>query len=615
MQLSNRQKQVVIKLLTTDRPVTTKTLADQLNVSVRTVKNDLKAIQEWLAGFGHYYRSKPRVGIWLKASSAERAQLKQRLFTDQGGQRICTPRERVEQIVCLLTINAGFMTTQQIENKLNISKNTVVADLDKAERFLKQFQLTLERKNYYGYRIAGAELNIRSALEAILNRTLHAVEAPILASPDPLKDVRQIQFPMVPELQTVLTVVVNELEAQNYADHADFDLEDDLTMIVRMTIGAVRLSMNHPLSSYTPLNVRGPERRKLPYLLFTAVVQHYDFPSLQDEYNYLLRGVNPRFDDRNIAQLTERIIATVSQQLNYPFDQDSQLKVNLFSHLLTKLSNKYKFTNEYNPFVADLKRRNLPLFNAVQRTLKTVISANPAVVGDSFVAFVTLHFLVSLERHQTTKRARVVYVCSTGLGVTGLIKREIERNVANVEIAGFASITNVKQKILEVRPDLLISIFPLTRSTVPVIQVNPLPSSGDLERIRAAVAKILQVTPASLTPLRPAYSDDQSAAEQAHTLMLNGAVIYSALKAYLGDRIPQAYQEAFMIHVMMAVHRIYFHHSYDPQTLNLAGKFDRPVDVRKIEHIFADNQLVINRPEISALLQYTRVDELSHKGG
>ncbi|WP_158610667.1 BglG family transcription antiterminator [Lactiplantibacillus garii] len=614
MQLSNRQMALITKLLTLEQAVTTQTLAETVHVSVRTVKNDLRAIQDWLTDYGDYYRSKPRVGVWLAANAEEKAVLKRQLFTNQSGAQPCTSQERVEQIVLLLTINAGFMTTQQLENKIDISKNTVIADLDKVEHFLKPFQLSLERKNYYGYRIAGTELNIRSVLEAVLSRTLHTFEAPILTSADPLKDVRQIQFQTVPELQTVLGVVITELENQHYAEHADFDLEDVLTMVVRMTIGVVRLSMNHPISSYTPLSVTAEEQQKLPYLLFDQVVRHYDFPALADEYAYLLRGVNPRFDDQNIAGLTNQVIQMVSRQLDYPFDTDSQLKVNLFSHLLTKLSNKYKFTNEYNPFVTDLKQRNLPLFEAVQTALRDRISANPAVVSESFIAFVTLHFMVSLESHQTTQYARVLYVCSTGLGVTGLIKREIERHVSNIEIAGFASVTTVEHQVAALKPDLLISIFPITETALPVVQVNPLPSSGDVERIRAAVAKVLKVSATSLTPLRLAPAKATSE-DQVHTLMLNGAVIYSTLRQYFGRRIPAGYQEAFMIHVMMAVQRIYFHHSYDPATVRGLKAQDTVEDVQTIKRVFLDNQLTINAPEISALLQYTRVQELSQKGG
>lgn len=613
MQLSNRQIQLVTTLLTQEAAITTKQLATELNVSIRTVKNDLKVIQEWLAIFGDFYRSKPRIGIWLAVSPGDRQRLKAQIFTTGDQQHICTPTERVEQIILLLAVSDGFITTQQIENKVGISKNTVIADLDKVETQLQRFQLQLERKNYYGYRIRGSELNVRSALEALFNRMFSVIQAPALTVANPIADVRKVRFTAVPEVKTVLNKVLDELELCQYQTYSDFNFDDVMTMVTRMTICAVRLSMNHPINSYQPLSASPADQATLPYQLFLRVIQHYEFTLLKDEYDYLLRGVNPRLDDQNIAHLTHLIIEAVSRETGQPFFNDSQLQVNLFSHLLTKLSNKYKFTNEFNPFVSDLKRRNQSLFTAVEKALKTAVSANPAVINESFVAFVTLHFLVSLESKHVARNARIIYVCSTGLGVTSLIKKEIERNITNVEIAGFASITNVGEKIKQLRPDLIVSIFPITDSTIPVIQVNPLPSPADIKQIKAAVADRLDVSPEQLTQVPLQHHHDDNVEEITHTLLLNGSVIYHDLKTYLGERINATYREAFMIHVMMAVHRIYFHHSYDAQRVSLAEANEAAADVRAIKQIFHRNQLTINAAEISAILQYTRMNEMTDK--
>ncbi|MFC6182080.1 BglG family transcription antiterminator [Lactiplantibacillus daowaiensis] len=614
MQLSNRQRQLALKLLALNSATTTQTLAQIFNVSVRTIKSDLKQVQTWLQPYGDYYQAKPHIGIWLTVTDAQRTQLKAALLASQATEPYSTPQERVSQIILLLAVSDGFITTQQIENKIDISKNTVIADLDRVESKLATFQLQLARKNYYGYRIQGSELNLRSILETLLNQIFDYYEAPGVVSSNIWDQLQQLKFPTAPELQTVLTVVLNALAACQDEPETTFDLNDRLTMLARLTIVAVRLSMHQPLNSYQPLAMKPVDQPTLPYQWFVKVMQHYDFPQLQDEYDYVLRGGNPRFDDQNIAQLTKTIIEAVSVQTGQAFDQDSQLQVNLFSHLLTKLSNKYKFTNEYNPFINDIKARHLALFDAVTQALKLNISANPAVVSDSFVAFVTLHFLVSLEGRQTTRKARIIYVCSTGLGVTSLIKKEIERHMTNVEIAGFASRLDVKDKLKAWQPDLVVSIFPLNVTKLPVIQVNPLPSPADLNRIQAAVAKVLHVKPARLTPTTVDPPLPVNAAGQSHELMLRGAIIYSQLASYLGSRVPTDYQGAFTIHVMLAVHRISFQQSYDSQMIRLAQQPETAADVRAIRQIFKTNHLTINAAEISAILQYTRINEFTEKG-
>lgn len=611
MQLSNRQIKIIARLLTIDSVITTKKLADQFNVSIRTIKNDLNVIQEWMTNYGDYYQSKPHAGIWVKGNIEDKEFLKHQLLCSINYDHVKTPQERVEQIILLLTVNSGFITTQQLENKLAISKNTVIADLDKVEQYLKEYQLYLERKNYYGYHIRGSELNIRSIMETILNRALSYYEIPVLMSKSWLKGIKSFHFKIVPEIQNALTTIIKQLERKEWK--GQFDINDVLTMVIRMLICIVRLSINQPINSYKPLMVSEEDENIFPYRLFSSVNKLYDFTLLKDEYEYLLRGVNPKFDNHNILKLTRQVIEQVSSQTKQDFYKDNQLQVNLFSHLLTRLNNKYKFANEYNPFVVDLKKRNPALFEAVKKALRENISSNPTVINDSFVAFVTLHFLVSLEERHVSKNAKIIYVCSTGIGVTSLIKKEIERNISNVEIAGFASINNVVEKIRVVQPDLVVSIFPITGTKVPVIQVNPLPSKNDLQKIQNQVAKILNVKPESLTQVTISHRENQTLEETTHTLLMKGTLIFEELQAYLKNRIPKKYREPFMMHVMMAVHRIYFHHSYDSQMVSLKGIKERSEDIKKIKQIFLQNQLEINMTEISAILQYTRMDKILDK--
>ena len=70
------------------------------------------------------------------------------------------------------------------------------------------------------------------------------------------------------------------------------------------------------------------------------------------------------------------------------------------------------------------------------------------LVNDSFCAYIALHFLAAQERQQQeAKVVRIVYVCSTGLGVTSLIEQKILEEVPNVELAGFASVLNATEEI------------------------------------------------------------------------------------------------------------------------------------------------------------------------
>lgn len=79
MSLSNRQRQIVLQLISAEGAVTAKQLAESVAVSVRTVKYDLTDIRDWLAAKDSVLKSAPRKGIWIEASEAARTALREKI--------------------------------------------------------------------------------------------------------------------------------------------------------------------------------------------------------------------------------------------------------------------------------------------------------------------------------------------------------------------------------------------------------------------------------------------------------------------------------------------------------------------------------------------------------
>lgn len=86
-----------------------------------------------------------------------------------------------------------------------------------------------------------------------------------------------------------------------------------------------------------------------------------------------------------------------------------------------------KFVNEYNPFKEDIKQKYPELFDAIKQAVRQEISEQNILINDSFVAY-CLTLLVSYEREEDLRSVRAVYICSTGLGVTSLIKQRSMKN-------------------------------------------------------------------------------------------------------------------------------------------------------------------------------------------
>lgn len=605
MQLTERQIKIVNSLLSSSEPLTTKDLSKKFKVSIRTIKYDLSGIKPWINAAQEVLISKRNKGFWLDADQNTRTELKKKLLNRDKFNYFPQPLERAKQIIILFGLTDGFMTTQQLENKLGVSKTTVLSDLNNTESELAKFNITLVRKNYYGYTISGPETNIRSALEEIVQHTINSYDLTTVMNLF-VNDELRPQLGIASELETIYQKLFHTIQTLNRSPNSQLDYNDILTIVIRLGISVARLSINQPINSYRELSIPKTDRMQVPYRLFDQTFSYYDFPLLQDEYTYIISGTNPNFKDKNIAKLTEKIMEFVSKSTGHPYQDDNQLRTNLFSHLMMKLNSEYKFTNEYNPFVDEIKQKYPRLFNAIFEVTKQEISDNPAVVNESFVAFIALHFLVSLEKYvENNRNVRIVYVCSTGLGVTNLIQQKIAAELTGVEIAGFASFINAKAEVARLRPDLVISIFPLKLSDVPIIEVHPLPSSEDISSIKKKITDLKLTSSELIAPskkLQPA-NESKKAEEISRDLMVKAFTIYEEVKKIVGKGINEKYQDAFMLHVLMSVHRIYYNQQYNQKVSN---KTDKKQLINKIRLAYARNNLAINDSELIAIIEYMK---------
>lgn len=88
-------------------------------------------------------------------------------------------------------------------------------------------------------------------------------------------------------------------------------------------------------------------------------------------------------------------------------------------------------------------------------------------------------------------------------------------------------------------------------------------------------------------------------------------MIYEELLKAFAKKLSQEYKEAFLLHVMLMVHRITFDSQYENEgNIIKETLLDQKELVGRIEEIFAKSDLMVNQAEITALLNYIEKEEL-----
>jgi mannitol operon transcriptional antiterminator len=164
--LTTRQRDILQLLLDAERPLAAADLAEAMHLTPRQVSYGLQGLKQWLAQRHLTLKVTPGVGVALDCSAAQNASLARELQTSTRVQLVLKPDQRQQLLALLLLDTAEPAILQQWEQRLDVSRTTVLADLDAIEGWFETHHLHLERRPNYGIAISGDEQWRRQALGA-----------------------------------------------------------------------------------------------------------------------------------------------------------------------------------------------------------------------------------------------------------------------------------------------------------------------------------------------------------------------------------------------------------------------------------------------------------------
>ena len=153
-----------------------KTILDLLNqkpyVSTDEIEKALSCSKRQVGKYISYLRSvENRHGFSLVTIKTQGYQLlihdqeKYRLFEEKLDSelpdRLFKKQHRLLLIMYLLLKDKNFITIEQISKVIDVSKNTIMTDLDDVRKTVKEFNIELVSKKHYGIKLEGNERDIR----------------------------------------------------------------------------------------------------------------------------------------------------------------------------------------------------------------------------------------------------------------------------------------------------------------------------------------------------------------------------------------------------------------------------------------------------------------------
>lgn len=495
MYLSQREKAILDILLGSQQlffPV--KTIAKELDVSVRTIQRELANLETSLEKFDLELERVLNRGIRIRGEEKDIDRLKfllQDLGTYQPGQE-----ERAIIIFYKLMTSSFPAKVNNLSRDLAVSNTTLTSDLDYLEGMLAAFPIKLIRRPGYGLELIGRERDKRLVFINLLMKKLEN---------SPLYSIEEDEFIFLNQNHPILNKLNSELilsllgPLREALKNLSFTLTDyaKLETLFYLGLSSERIGIDKCIKniSYEDDNMAGEwKTSKEIYAYISQNILEKEIG--QEEIGFFatyLRGARrlEQFDlnDKlDLNYLAIELTDFVSRQTAFQFQQDKRFMDGLISHLEPLFNRVRSGILVSNPLKEDIKRDYPAIFNALRGALEDKFPSLD--FSEDEISFLTIHFASALPTLRQREEISTLVVCTNGIAASRMLSKRLLDNFPDLDIVEESSIKGLSRLDLD-DFHLIISTVGIYGANFDYILVNPMLTEEDKARIEGAISNLL----------------------------------------------------------------------------------------------------------------------------
>ena len=486
-------------LLENKKPITTNQIASELQVSNKTVRNDLKKLQDFVEREGLRLNKKTGVGTSIEGPEENRAQLLQSINKDLHYIEPYSREGRQNYILKRLFMHSGSLTSQELADELYVCSATIHKDLKLIEEWIEPFNLKLVKKRNSGIEIVGGEEDYRKAISYLISEVKEVEELQELLYPEykgridyqslsQLKALYNIDYK---KLEEILNQVESKLKFR-------FSQEAYISLIIHIAIAMKRIRDNKDiiLSEEILENVRDTEEFTCAKEMGLQMQKDFGILIPESEIGYItlhilgskihqkdLGSLKLSFesvDELEVAvEIARKIAEIASDALNMDLTNDLALENGLVLHLRPTINRlKYGMTLR-NPILDEIKTNYPDIFGVAWMCSRVFEKYLDVKIPESEIGYIAIHLGAAVERNR--KQIKTLVVCHSGIGTSQLLSVRLERSFKEIEIIGIVSSTAITLDLLE-KAELVVSTIPL-QIDKPVLVICPLFRKKDIRKV------------------------------------------------------------------------------------------------------------------------------------
>lgn len=506
---TTRQRQILKIILDVNRPIGSVELAKLLHITPRQVNYSMKGVKVWLKQQGQDLNVLPGVGFAVNLSADQTQALFQKINIHSDVQIVLSVSQRQQLLALFLLTRMEPVILAQLEQISQVSRMTILKDLDEIEGWLQEQKISLVRKPHFGIQVSGAEHNCQQALAEFLwgETPLSADPITAISHSDGLVFNLQGDARLLPLVATIKNYIASLQMRRTIGLVAKAEEQlsgrftDDAVLHLALVFSILSERVQHGchLEVKSELLESLRSTRIWPVAAYVASRLGRETSSTWKDADIAGIAMEMRAAPRNDAfpgeleresdfsALSERLMEHISQSFGIPkLKDDRTLQNGLLNNIVPAC-----FRQRYNLwFPVTLNNAGLPKEYAKEHEIAQEISVlvyelTGASLPQSEINNLVLLLRAAFIRNRSYRFDRVIVICPSGMASAQLLVARLHvrfPNLTNLEVISLRDLT----PSLVASADLVLTTVPLPRQYAQnekTIQVHPLLMPEDIETI------------------------------------------------------------------------------------------------------------------------------------
>ena len=483
--MKQREKDILNYLITHRHLISKKELADQHQVSVSTIRDEIKNLNEFLKIYDVEITSIRGSGVRIEGSDENIQEVLDKINTDKSHLDRC-----YYIAYYLLTHKGSYVKISELAEQFYLSQSAIRNDLDRLNKLLKNEKVVLEFNKGKGVQLVGEEKELRNFLSKIL-----AIQADILDPYGFKSSYKTIQERIISICQLDIEPIHRYL--RNTLKRIGLSLSDNSfnTLLLHIAISIIRIRQGNLLNNDDQLAISFEaiyqEIIQLCNKLEKTYGTHFSKSERHLIYQYLISSndvlsgqeIYGDNDICNTCQLLAREIVQIVEDTRNIHLDDESIVDNLVVHLLPLTNRMANSVTLKNPLLNQIKQEYPDAYGISWMCNSLFKKYFGVMLQEDELAYLAIHIEAMIEQEKTL--IRTIIVCSQGVGISQLLASKIQKAFNEIKIIDVIA-ENCIDKYKPDKIDLCISTFPV-ETTINRIIVNPLLYQQDYKKIQAFI--------------------------------------------------------------------------------------------------------------------------------